>query len=188
MMYTPFFALVSGRKIVVKEDFDVERDKYGRIVTDKDRERMAGGGHRDRSISPRRGHGGGGGGGGGGHHGGMVNYGNTYGLSTRFLESLGIDCELHTRVFVANLDYAVSCFSPLIFNSFFIYIIIFAEMAKPRRSGWSSLLRRTFLGPTSFCFPFLVILMNFPFLQFDLTILVLMVIRFGRSLRLYVAC
>jgi hypothetical protein len=91
---------------VVKEDFDVERDKYGRIITDKDRERMASSSRRNRSVSPR------GGGGGGGHHGGggggMVNIGNTYGLSPRFLESLGIDCELHTRVFVANLDYAVS--------------------------------------------------------------------------------
>jgi len=77
-----------GRKIVVKEDVDVERDKYGRIVTDRDRERMRGG--RDRSP----------------HHGPM-DFGNTYGLSTRFLESLGIDCALHTRVFVANLTYDV---------------------------------------------------------------------------------
>lgn len=91
-----------GRKIVVKEDFDVERDKFGRIITDKDRERMAGS-RRDRSASPRRGGGHSSGGGGGG----FVNFGNTYGLSPRFLESLGIDCELHTRVFVANLDYAV---------------------------------------------------------------------------------
>lgn len=72
---------------MVKEDFDVERDKFGRIITDKDRERMSG---RDRSPV------------------GPMNYGNTYGLSTRFLESLGIDCPLHTRVFIANLAYDVS--------------------------------------------------------------------------------
>ncbi len=72
---------------MVKEDFDVDRDKFGRIITDKDRERM-----RPRERSP----------------GGPVNYGNTYGLSVRFLENLGIDCPLHTRVFVANLAYDVS--------------------------------------------------------------------------------
>jgi len=111
----PILSLLPGRKIVVKEDFDVDRDKYGRIITDKDRERMSAAGDRDRSISPRGGGGGGGrsrgGHGGGGHSGGgggMVNFGNTYGLSTRFLESLGIDSDLHTRVFVANLDYDVS--------------------------------------------------------------------------------
>ncbi len=31
-------------------------------------------------------------------------FGNTYGLSTQFLESLGIDGPLHTRVFVANVS------------------------------------------------------------------------------------
>jgi hypothetical protein len=113
---------LAGRKIVVKEDFDVDRDKYGRIITEKDRERMSSADQRARSVSPRRGGGGGrsrGGGGmsSGGGGGGMVGFGNTYGLSTRFLESLGIDCELHTRVFVANLDYDVSglnCFSPVL--------------------------------------------------------------------------
>jgi hypothetical protein len=104
---------LAGRKIVVKEDFDVDRDKYGRIITDKDRERMSSADQRARSVSPRRGGGGGRSRGGGGMSssgggGGMVGFGNTYGLSTRFLESLGIDCELHTRVFVANLDYDVS--------------------------------------------------------------------------------
>lgn len=34
-------------------------------------------------------------------------FGNTYGLSTQFLESLGINGPLVTRVFVANLDYKV---------------------------------------------------------------------------------
>ena len=35
--------------------------------------------------------------------GGGVGSGNTYGLSPQFLESLGIDGPLHTRLFVANL-------------------------------------------------------------------------------------
>ena len=66
-----------GRKIVVKEDFDTERDKYGRITKGN----RSSGGDRERSDrSERRDHGpsmGGGGGGGG--------YGNTYGLSPQFL-------------------------------------------------------------------------------------------------------
>lgn len=56
---------------------------------------------------PTGGVGGGGGGGGGGN---IVNdnkFGNTFGLSTQFLESLGINGPLVTRVFVANLDYKV---------------------------------------------------------------------------------
>ena len=81
----------------MKEDADVERDRCGRIVTERDRNR---GGGRDN---------GGGGPGRDSSRVGPVNYGNTYGLSTRFLESLGIDCPLHTRVFVANLPYDVSC-------------------------------------------------------------------------------
>merc|ERR1712038_1862595 len=90
---------IKGRKMVVKEDFDNERDKYGRITKGN----RSSGGDRERSDrSERRDHGpsmGGGGGGGG--------YGNTYGLSPQFLDSLGIDGPLHTRLFVANLAYSV---------------------------------------------------------------------------------
>jgi len=91
-----------GRKLVVKEDFDTERDKHGRIVGsrggprggDRDRDRDS---HKDRrEMSSSIGRGGGGGG-----------YGDTYGLSPQFLESLGIDGPLHTRLFVANLSYDV---------------------------------------------------------------------------------
>jgi RNA recognition motif-containing protein len=99
-----------GRKFVVKEDFDTERDRYGRITkgprggerddrNDRDRDDR-----RDHSVN-RSGGGGRGGGGGGGGGGGA--YGNTYGLSPQFLESLGIDGPLHTRLFVANLSYSV---------------------------------------------------------------------------------
>ena len=39
--------------------------------------------------------------------GGGVGSGNTYGLSPQFLESLGIDGPLHTRLFVANLRFVI---------------------------------------------------------------------------------
>ncbi|KAG8226989.1 hypothetical protein J437_LFUL000294 [Ladona fulva] len=111
---------LKGRKLVVKEDFDIERDKYGRPL--------------------KGGSSGGGGGGGGGGNAGMGGgsnrprdeprsswqapapaagpigtnssavpnkWGNTYGLSPQFLECLGINGPLVSRVFVANLDYKV---------------------------------------------------------------------------------
>ena len=117
-MFTNPSLIPSGRKIVVKEDFDVDRE---RMATGGGGGGGGGGGRRNRSVSPRR-HGGGGQGGGGS---GMMGFGNTYGLSARFLESLGIDSELHTRVFVANLDYAVSslCFSLWDF-SFRFYVVL----------------------------------------------------------------
>lgn len=112
---------IKGRKLVVKEDYDVERDKYGRLATTRNSDRNRGGG------------GGGGGGGGddnsrfrepqgrsnqgrgqsislgsgGSTLGGSTStdkFGNTYGLSTQFLESLGINGPLVTRVFVANVS------------------------------------------------------------------------------------
>lgn len=85
---------LKGRKIVVKEDFGVQRDKFGRIIREG-----IGGGRGDmrednRSMSsptaPQQ-----------------NKWGNTYGLSPAFLESLGIDGPLVSRVFVANLDYKV---------------------------------------------------------------------------------
>jgi len=79
---------LKGRKLVVKEDFDFERDKYGKIIKGSGSNRED---DRNRSNVPS----------------GSVNFGNTYGLSTQFLESLGIDMPLHTRVFVANLVYTV---------------------------------------------------------------------------------
>jgi len=97
---------LNGRNLVVKEDYGNERDKFGRIV-------------------PK---GGGGGGGGGGMRNDNFRGGRdrdddrmdrmigghfddrqfeTYGLSIKFLEGLGIAGPLHTKVFVANLDYKV---------------------------------------------------------------------------------
>ncbi|CAL4076524.1 unnamed protein product [Meganyctiphanes norvegica] len=114
---------LKGRKLVVKEDFDTDRDGHGRIM-------KGGGGGRDRDMSsrgsvgrndfnnrnmdagpPSMGGGGGMGmgmGGGAGIGGGSASkFGNTYGLSTVFLESLGINGPLVNKVFVANLDYKV---------------------------------------------------------------------------------
>ena len=80
-----------GRKIVVKEDFDAERDKFGRIIG---RSGGGGGGDRGGRDDRRGGHGDMGGGHHGGHgHGGGghgVDMGNTYGLSPQFLASLNI--------------------------------------------------------------------------------------------------
>ncbi|XP_043474113.1 myelin expression factor 2 isoform X1 [Leptopilina heterotoma] len=103
---------IKGRKLVVKEDYDVERDKYGRLASSRNNDRPP---REDRFRDPPRQNsgrqnmsapssGGGGGGGGGGND---SKFGNTYGLSTQFLESLGINGPLVTRVFVANLDYKV---------------------------------------------------------------------------------
>merc|ERR1712038_865372 len=88
--------------MVVKEDFDNERDKFGRISGTKSGPRGGGGDsmHRDRDRDRRDMSNSMGGGRGG-------DYGNTYGLSPQFLESLGIDGPLHTRLFVANLSYDV---------------------------------------------------------------------------------
>lgn len=44
------------------------------------------------------------GGGGGGGVGGSLDNFNTYGLSVKFLEGLGINSQLHTKVFVANVS------------------------------------------------------------------------------------
>ncbi|XP_046664465.1 myelin expression factor 2 isoform X2 [Homalodisca vitripennis] len=110
---------LKGRKLVVKEDFDIERDKQGRPVGRNMGGRDHDGGGRQsmgnsRIREPDRvGMGGGmpggmGGGMGGGNAGIPTSkWGNTYGLSPQFLESLHISSPLVTRVFVANLDYKV---------------------------------------------------------------------------------
>lgn len=108
-----------GRELVIKEDLDMERDRYGRLILnssqrrDNDRNGSSSSNNRDHD---RR----------GGdldhqhgnyddryHHNGSgpsdpmnPNY-NTYGLSPHFLNSLGIKGPLNNRVFVANLDYKV---------------------------------------------------------------------------------
>jgi len=110
---------INGRKIVVKEDVDADRDRTGRIM------KGGGGGDRDRhSFSDRDRS--------SGYQGPAENnrnlqkngydrglgrmgnssdpsskYGNTYGLNVQFLESLGIDGPIVSRIFVANLDYKV---------------------------------------------------------------------------------
>lgn len=104
---------INGRQLVIKEDYGNERDKYGRVVPKSFR-----GNDRDGGGNDNRGGGGGGGGGGrrdrdddrisGRDDGGGFNPDfNTYGLSIKFLEGLGIQGPLHTRIFIANLDYKV---------------------------------------------------------------------------------
>ncbi|XP_071864631.1 myelin expression factor 2-like isoform X2 [Bombus fervidus] len=104
----------------LSQDFDDKRDKYGRIATALNDERV----RDDRFMdsprpqddgrqnmnAPAGGDSGGGGGGndGGGDSGsGDSKFGNTYGLRIQFLKHLGINEPINTRVFVANLDYTV---------------------------------------------------------------------------------
>ncbi|KAK5650527.1 hypothetical protein RI129_001556 [Pyrocoelia pectoralis] len=101
---------LKGRKLVIKEDFGNQRDKYGNLVgsaaSKRARDREDG---RDRFRDERRT-------GGGYETSNEIStnqefsdskWGNTYGLSPPFLESLGINVPLINRVFVANLDYKV---------------------------------------------------------------------------------
>ena len=98
-----------NREMVVKEDLDCERDRCGRLIlpgknsgSGAGDERMARG-----SGPPAPAH--------NIHHRGFGDPGygdhtgqwNTYGLSTQFLESLGVRGPLNHRIFVANLDYKV---------------------------------------------------------------------------------
>lgn len=112
---------LNGRFLVVKEDYDVERDSTGRVILSgssgggggskggssrKDRDRSPPSSSRrdNRSPPPSRNdyahahsH----------SHAPPGGY-NTYGLSPVFLDSLGIDLPLSNKLFVANLDYKVS--------------------------------------------------------------------------------
>lgn len=92
---------VKGRKLVVKDDGGVTRDKFGAIFggggrrnnRDNDRFRDDHRGDLGSSLSLRNSD--------------ESKWGNTYGLSPQFLESLKIDPPLNNKVFVANLDYNI---------------------------------------------------------------------------------
>lgn len=102
-------ATFKGRQIVVKEDYNSERDRCGRLIRQRDsssrrdrersrsRERSRRRDHdRDRHryderLPPR----------------GSDSY-NTYGLSQDFLNSLGIYGPLNNRIFISNLDFKVT--------------------------------------------------------------------------------
>ncbi|XP_028135169.1 heterogeneous nuclear ribonucleoprotein M [Diabrotica virgifera virgifera] len=92
---------VNGRKLVVRDDSGVTRDRTGAILSGTSRRPPA-----ERNF---------GGGGGGNSFNNSIsfssnndgNWGNTYGLSPQFLESLKIDPPLVNRVFIANLEYNV---------------------------------------------------------------------------------
>lgn len=96
---------LKNRKLVIKEDHGNDRDKYGNVIgtaaSRRARER-----ERDTSRDDRRG----GRGGGGVSFDDSGKWGNTYGLSPQFLESLNINSPLINRVFVANVStYQVLC-------------------------------------------------------------------------------
>lgn len=87
---------VKGRKLVIKEDVGNMRDKHGGIIGGKrsrDSDRFRDDHHRDQmggsNMSLRQDEG---------------KWGNTYGLSPHFLESLNIDAPLVNKVFVANVS------------------------------------------------------------------------------------
>lgn len=96
---------LKGRKIVIKEDFGNQRDKYGNLIgggggggNKRMRERDESREHRrddrrsfDLNSSINRNNNDG-------------KWGNTYGLSPQFLESLSIHQPLTNRVFVANVS------------------------------------------------------------------------------------
>ena len=98
-----------NRELVVKEDLDCERDRYGRLLMPgkmrHEEEMMRGGagpnrmneGYDNRFVS------------GNPYEPSSSGIGtwNTYGLSPQFLDSLGVDGPLNNRIFVANLDYKV---------------------------------------------------------------------------------
>ncbi|XP_076356678.1 myelin expression factor 2-like [Tachypleus tridentatus] len=87
-----------GRSLVVKEDDDVERDRYGRPLK----------GSRERNVSLSNSFAGGMDVGLAGITSTSSSQFNTYGLSPQFLRSLGIDGPLCNRVFVSNLEYKVT--------------------------------------------------------------------------------
>lgn len=101
---------VKGRKLVVREDSGNTRDKHGNIVGSGGSKRSS---REDRYRDDHRGGGGDrydSGGGGNVRGGSDEKWGNTYGLSTQFLESLNIDPPLCNRVFVANVSISAGNF------------------------------------------------------------------------------
>lgn len=84
-----------NREMVVKEDLDCERDRYGRLITGKgdgDVPRGSNFDHHRHNMDNMQ---------------GPPGTWNTFGLSAEFLDSLGIQGPLNNRIFVANLDYKV---------------------------------------------------------------------------------
>lgn len=95
---------LKNRKLVIKEDHGNDRDKYGNVIGTA-ASRRARDRERDSNRDERRG-----GRGGGGSFDDAGKWGNTYGLSPQFLESLNINSPLINRVFVANVSiYQVLC-------------------------------------------------------------------------------
>lgn len=105
---------VKGRKLVVREDSGNVRDKHGNVIggaggsNKRSRDDSRYRDDRDRyestssSIPMRQ---------------DDQKWGNTYGLSPHFLESLNIDAPLCNRVFVANVSMFVGC-PPILYAKF----------------------------------------------------------------------
>lgn len=100
---------VKTRKLIIKEDSGNIRDKHGNIIGSggSKRSRDNDNRYRDRDqydpqppLSARSGD----------SEAPENKWGNTYGLSPHFLESLRIDSPLCNRVFVANVSTSSSCF------------------------------------------------------------------------------
>lgn len=113
---------LKGRKLVIKEDFGNSRDKYGNLVGSsaskraRDREDT-----RDRYRDDHRS---------GGYESqnnrsldDSTKWGNTYGLSPQFLESLGINVPLMNRVFIANVSKFEENIHPYLFYPFFWHLL-----------------------------------------------------------------
>ncbi|XP_031332311.1 myelin expression factor 2 isoform X2 [Photinus pyralis] len=99
---------LKGRKLVIKEDYGNQRDKFGNLVGSaaskrardredgkvsfRDERRPTGGFDAPNQMNSNQ---------------DFSDRSNTYGLSPSFLDSLGINLPLISRVFVANLDYKV---------------------------------------------------------------------------------
>lgn len=110
---------LKGRELVVKEDLDMERDRYGRLILKKDPSSSSSYRDRDRNRDYYRDERNGryrddrmySNGAGQSQYpsgGGAPDTGfNLYGLSPQFLTSLGIRGPLNNRIFVANLSYKV---------------------------------------------------------------------------------
>ena len=88
-----------GRELVVKEDLDIERDRYGKLILNSRKENRDTDHRRDDHYDDYYRN---------GSDSGSTGSYNTFGLSPQFLSSLGIKGPLNNRVFVANLDFKVS--------------------------------------------------------------------------------
>ncbi|XP_077285303.1 heterogeneous nuclear ribonucleoprotein rumpelstiltskin [Arctopsyche grandis] len=87
---------IQGRKLVIKEDFGDERDKFGHVVKSGNKDNSERNDRMKRTERSRE----------------IINFESddqfdTFGLSIHFLDSIGVRGPLINKVFIANLDYKV---------------------------------------------------------------------------------